>query len=349
MKISFVSSAAVSHTMRYQMQRMQADLAASQQEMTSGRVADAGLALGARTGQSVSFARDVERLGGIVDSNSMIASRLSSTQTALSQITEVGRTFLGTLTSANSGDVSAGVARTDAQAMLQSLTSVVNQSLNGEYLFAGINTDVQPLADYTAAGSPAKAAFDAAFLAHFGFAKDDPAAAGIDAGQITAFIDTALDPLFLGAGWSGTWSSATDETIVSRIALNETTQSSVSANNPGVRKLAMAAAMIYELFDSPIGEGARAAVAERAVELVGEALGNIASTQSETGIIEQRVANATERLEMQVSIFKRSILNMEGVDPYEASTRVTALLAQIETSYMITARLQQLSLVRFLT
>ena len=52
---------------------------------------------------------------------------------------------------------------------------------------------------------------------------------------------------------------------------------------------------------------------------------------------------------MQVDLFQRNITQMQGVDPYEASTRVSTLLQQIETSYALTARIQQLSLVKYLT
>ena len=106
---------------------------------------------------------------------------------------------------------------------------------------------MKPL-DGFAAGSPAKAAFDAAFLAHFGFSQNDPAAANITTAQMDTFITNAVEPQFLGAGWQANWSNATDQTIVSRIALNETTETSVSANNDGMRKLAMAAATISDLF-----------------------------------------------------------------------------------------------------
>jgi flagellar hook-associated protein 3 FlgL len=40
---------------------------------------------------------------------------------------------------------------------------------------------------------------------------------------------------------------------------------------------------------------------------------------------------------------------MQGVDPFEAATRVNALITQIETSYALTARIQQLSLTRLLS
>ena len=57
---------------------------------TAGRVADIGLALGARTAQSVTFARDLDRLNVIVDSNAWSAARLTSTQDALSQLSGDG-------------------------------------------------------------------------------------------------------------------------------------------------------------------------------------------------------------------------------------------------------------------
>jgi flagellar hook-associated protein 3 FlgL len=158
-----------------------------------------------------------------------------------------------------------------------------------------------------------------------------------------------LEPQFLGAGWEANWSSATDDAIVTRIALNETARTSVSANLGGVRKLAMASTMISELLGTEIGGAASDAVITRATELVSEALAEIADAKAATGITEQRVSEATERLRMQVDIFERSVLDLEGVDPYEASTRVSALLGQIELSYSLTARIQELSLARYLT
>ena len=53
-------------------------------------------------------------------------------------------------------------------------------------------------------------------------------------------------------------------------------------------------------------------------------------------------------MKMQADLFERSIIETEGVDPYEAANRVKELLSHIETSYALTARIQQLSLLRFL-
>lgn len=348
MKVSFVSSSALSQAMRYSMARMQAEMVKAQKELSTGRVADVGLALGGRAGQTVSLARDVERLNGLIDTNSLAASRLSSTQAGLTNIHDSAQTLFATLTANLSSASAREVIRIDGKSTLEQLTGILNTSLKGEYIFAGTNTDIRPIADYQAAGSPAKAAFDAAFVTQFGFGPSDPAAAGLSAADMNAFM-TSLEPQFLGAGWEANWSSATDDAIVTRIALNETARTSVSANLGGVRKLAMASTMISELLGTEIGGAASDAVITRATELVSEALAEIADAKAATGITEQRVSEATERLRMQVDIFERSVLDLEGVDPYEASTRVSALLGQIELSYSLTARIQELSLARYLT
>lgn len=347
MKASFVSSLSVSQALRYSTTRTQSDLAKALKEQDTGKVYDSGLVLGARTAQTVTFARDFERLNGIVDSNGLVSARLKATQEALDHVTSTAQDLLGVLTASVSGDTAASVTRDSGAAALDALTSILNTSFNGEYIFAGINTDVKPLEGF-GAGSSAKTAFDAAFQTHFGFSQSDPAAANVTAAQMDAFMTTALEPQFLGAGWQANWSNATDQKIVSRIALNETTETSVSANNEGVQKLAMAAAAISDLFDSNLSVAGKQALVDRAAALVGEAIASIADLQSQTGVVEQRVTAASERITMQADLFESSILETEGVDPYEAANRVNDLLSQIETSYALTARIQQLSLLRFL-
>jgi len=349
MKTVAVSSHAISQALRYSMLRMQAELVKGQKEATTLRVADVGLALGARAGHSVSLSRDVSRLNSLLDSNQLAASRLSSTQSALGQIAERGEELRSALAAALSGSSDPEIARADGAAMLDTLTAVINTSINGEYLFAGVNTDVQPLADFNDPASPARVAFDNAFLTHFGFTQTDPAAANITQTQMEDFIDNVVTPQFMGADWDTNWSSATDDRIVSRIGLNETADTSVSANIEGVRKLAMSSVIAANLLTGPLNVGAVSAVINRSLTFTAEAIAKITDQRSETGIQENRISNATARIEMQIDIFERSIVDLEGVDPYEASSKVSALMTQIETAYALTSRIQQLSLLRFMS
>jgi flagellar hook-associated protein 3 FlgL len=348
MKTVSVSSASLSNAMRYSQMRMQTDLIKAQKEMDTLKVADTGLALGTRAAQSVNFHRDLDRLNSIIDSNGLVSSRLSATQAALGQVGGLAQTLMDTLTTATSGDLSSATLSGTGKTALRSLTGLMNTALNGEYLFAGTNTDIKPLDDFTAAGSPAKAAFDAAFLDYFHFTKDDPAAADITAAQMNDFIATKVEPQFLGAGWSN-WSSATDQSIVSRISLNETADTSVSANSSGIRKLAMAASMVTDLLSGNLGADARSAVTSRALSLSGEAISDLSQVQAQTGIVEKRVSDASDRMKTQTDLFNKHLLDLEGVDPYEAATRVNDLMSHIQTSFALTARIQQLSLLNYLT
>ena len=349
MKTGGVSSLAVSQAMRYSLQRSQTELVNAQKEMSTLKKADLGLALGAGTARAVNFERDLDRLNGIVDSNSLVSTRLSSTQKSLDRVSALAKDFLSTLTAGVSGDSSNAIVQTVGKTTLESLTSVLNLSVNGEHLFSGTNTDVTPIADFSDAGSPAKAAFDAAFQSHFGFTQDDPAAAGITAADMDSFITSAIEPQFMGSGWANNWSSATDQPITSRIALNETSDTSVSANATGIRKLAMAAASITALMSSNLSVAGKKQLVERAALIVGDAVAGVAELQSRTGILEKQVTDASTRIKMQTDLFEKHLLELEGVDPTETAARVSDLVAHVDTSLALTARIQQLSLLKFLT
>ena len=51
---------------------------------------------------------------------------------------------------------------------------------------------------------------------------------------------------------------------------------------------------------------------------------------------------------IQSDIMTNHVDALEGVDPYEASTRLSALMTQIETAYAMTARIQKLTLLNYL-
>jgi flagellar hook-associated protein 3 FlgL len=325
------------------MQRTQMELVQANKELVSGRVADVGLALGARTGVSVSMHREMDRLAGLMDSNGLASSRLSSIQEGLQQLTEAANLLLTDLATASNGATDPGVTRQQAESVLSMMTSVLNGNLNGEHLYAGINTDVRPLNDFLDPNSANRMAFDAAFAA-YPFA--DPA--NITSGEMDAFL-TSVEGQFLGAGWNGVWSTATDQEITSRITLTETAQTSVSANIPGFRKLAMAAATVAATFDGNLSEAGREVVLDRAINLLGQVVSDLANEQGKVGITEQRIDKASERMSMQIDLFKTSLLDLEGVDENEAAVRVTGLKAQLELSYSLTSQMMQLSLLRYLS
>ena len=64
----------------------------------------------------------------------------------------------------------------------------------------------------------------------------------------------------------------------------------------------------------------------------------------------EQLARATlaEQHKTQKAILSLQIDNLEGVDPYEASTRITQLEAQIDATSSATARIAKLHLTNYL-
>lgn len=347
MRLSHVSSQSVSSALRYAIISKQGQAIDAQKEVVTGQFADAALTLGARNGKRISLQREVERINAIIETNHGVVTRLAITQTATGHVDAALQQLSETLTTAISGGVDSAVVVSAATTALADITGALNTSHDGGYVLSGVNTDVKPIANYQTGG--ASAAVKTAFQTWFGFAKTDPQAGSITGVQMDAFLTAQVEPLFLGAGWNGMMSAASSEPVQSRITLSDTAQTSVSANEAGFRKALYVSALAAEFFDSALGAGAKSAVALKAVTLSGEAKGDLAALQGRTGFVEGRVSGAQTRLELQSDQLSALATDMAAVDPYEASTRLTSILSQIETSYALTARIQNLSLLRFLT
>lgn len=347
LKASTVSSYALSSAIRSTILRGQSDLVTAQQEVASGKHADMGLALGVTTGRTISLSKDYDQLNAIIDTNGIVSARMDAAQSALSSLVDQAQSFTSSLSAARNTADGARIIGPLAAGGLQNATDIMNTSYGGEYIFAGIHTDARPIADYGAA-SAAKAAFDSDFMAKFGMAITDPNVSTISASDLKDFIDNELTNEFSGSRWSSNWSSASDQVVQNRIAPQETADTSVSANDPGVRKLFMAYMMTSAFAGANLSHDAYTTVIDSAMTLTQEGIGQITTAQSVLGTSQARVSDANSRLSAQANVLESSVNNLEAVDPYEAATRVNSLMTQIENSYALTAKLQNMSLLNYL-
>lgn len=332
------------NTPRTGIARMQADLVRLNKEVITGRMADVGLNLGGATGRSVTLRVDKAYLATLAASNGSATTRLEQTQDALSQMASAANTFRGQLFAAAAADSSASVVRQAAESALTTFVAQANSADGRNYLFGGINSSAAPIADFDAGAS---AAVDAAFLAKFGVAQDDPAVASISATALADFIDTEFTQLFADPDWGTTWSSASDQPINSRISPTESIESSVSANQPAMRKLAMVYTMVAALGIENLSDDARKAVLDKAISAVSVATDDLTNLQADIGTRQTRVKEATERLAVQQTIIDQRLVTLEGVDPAEAKVRIDMISTQIEMSYSLTAKLLQISILNY--
>ncbi len=348
MKTSFISNVSIQSSMRSTINQVQSEIVKAQKEVVTGKLANIGEELGGITGRALNLHRDFDRMHNIRDTNSVVNQRLSASQAAMTTMSQSAQAALESLIGL-SGASEATQLAIAVQTMTNAMDGFIdaaNSSVNGEYLFSGINTDVKPVNDYHGAGgSAAKATFDAAFLGFFGFSQTNPLAAGITPTAMDNFLTGTIEPMFSGAQWNTDWSNATDEKMSSRISRNEVVNSSTTANEPGMRNMALGAMVAIELVNSPITRQVRQHVVEKAVNYLGQAISGVDFERGQMGLSQARVKTANESIAVQLTIIETNLNDMEGINVYEASTKMTSLMTQIEISYNLTARISQLSLV----
>jgi len=347
MSANYISTLMLSSALRHSITSNQSALSKASKEATTGRFADPGLQLGAATGRDVGLRAEMSFIDQIVDTNELVAGRLDVTQNRITQLGTTAQEFLKSLIAARDADGGARILLPSASANLQDLIGALNVSYNGSFLFAGLDTQNAPVANYTA-GSSSKNALDADFLATFGFAQSSANVSTITPAQMQNFLDTTFDAEFASPAWNANWSSASDETLTSRISTTEVVDTSVSANQPGFRKLAAAYTMLTDLGNAGLSQATFQTVVDKAISLVSGAINDLAVLGGSVGAIQQRVSNATGKLKIQNDILNQQVVAMEGVDPSEASVRVNALQNQIDTALALTARLQKISLINYL-
>ncbi|MCG7392028.1 flagellar hook-associated family protein [Microvirga sp. ACRRW] len=344
MKTTFISTTTLWNSPRSTLDKLQSDLVKANKEVVTGRHMDVGLALGRQTGKTLSLRQERLTLDTLTDSNATTALRLKTTSAALDQVRAVADTFKNSLIGMPVGSQDVSLVASQAKAGLSKLTSTLNESTGSQYLFGGVNSKVQPFNIYEAGP---KAAIDKAFSDFFHFPQGDSRVAEITPGQMKDFIDGPLASVFDGA-WKGTWSNASDQNIQSLISPAERIKTSVSADDNAFRQLTMAYVMTFDLGIAGMTNETRSYLVSRIVGTLGDGISSVTDVQADLGTAQQKIDQANERMSLQKTFLDERITNYEAVDPAEAKVRVDKLSTQIQTSYSLTAQLNQLSLINFI-
>lgn len=345
----FISTQNLMGASRASTMQAQSDLAKVQQELSSGKKADVGLSLGADSSHVIALNLQASQLQSYTDSNTLADTRLTSTSSAVSTLQTTATSFLSTLSTANPNSAANSALISSSQSNLSAMTSILNTAVNGEYIFGGINTTQQPMTTYTASPPSAnKQAVDDSFQAAFGFSQTSSSASSVTADQMQSYLDTNFAALFSPAGYSGTWSAASDEVASSQISANQTADTSVSANETAFRTLAQAYTMVSEFSGQTLNPAATQVVTNTAMGLISKAMNGLTAINADVGVSQSAISDANDRISSQVNLLTTQSNTLQGVDATALSVKVSALQTQIQASYEITAKLQNLSLVSYI-
>lgn len=324
----------------------QRQLNVAQLEVSTGRHADMGLSLGTTVGNDLQWRTELSGLQQIQDGNKLAGERATLTQDSLKSLGDLAANFLSTLTGARGAADGQALAKEAAQTAYAQFVSIANTTFNGQYLFGGINSSEPPLQDY--AGSSAEAAVNAAFQSNFGFAAGDAAATGITPAAIQGFVDGGFAAEFQPAAWQANWSQASASVPATRIDAAQTVDASSSAAAEPFRQMAQALSMVASLASGNLSQSTFQALADKALAMSGTAQAGFAAEQSRLGLAQSAISEASDRLDRRTTALTGHIQSVESVDKYEAANRANTLMTQLETSYTLTGRISQLSLVKYL-
>jgi len=344
MKTTFISTTTLWNSPRLTLDKLQSELVKANKEVVTGRHMDVGLALGRKTGKTLSLRQERATLDTLTDSNATATLRLKSTSAALDQIRTVADTFKNALIGLRVGAQDVPLVMSQAKSGLDKLISTLNENAGEQYLFGGVNSKVRPLIAYE---DGPKAAIDAAFQDFFGFTQTDPEIADITPAEIQAFIDGPLTAHFADE-WQGTWSHAAEQNIQSLISPAERVETSATANENAFRALAMAYTMAFDIGIPGLSDQTREYLLGRVIDTLAVGVSGVTQVQADLGTAQQKIEKANERMSLQKTFLDERITNFEAVDPAEAKVRVDQLSTQIQMSYSLTAQLNQLSLINFI-
>lgn len=348
-----LSTFSMSYGPRQILSNLQAELVKRQTELSSGRKADIGLALGAQTRQSISLGVNYDLLQAHLASNQLIVAGVDAAQSSLSSLIDNASALQKTLINSQTDGGGRSIIAEQARTSLALFTSTLNGVSNNGYIFGGVKTDTAPLNNYfSKSPSDAKNAVDAAFSSAppegFGFSQSSPLVSTISSQQINDFVDGPLANVFSDTEWGANWSNASSQPVKNRIAPGNTIETSTTANDPALRKIAMAYVMMTDLGNDRLSSEAFRTLASRAAEILTAGITELNSTRARVGVMQQNIKMANESMQIQSNVFEVQIGRMEGVDQTEVAAKITALMTQIETSYTLTAKISQLSLVKYL-
>lgn len=343
-------------------QRIMADLnrklETAGQEVATNMRADVFAHLRTRANETLSLRGDLARSEFFVSQNTLLEQRLGAMSDTLVTMRNTTQDLMDLVVpNATSPSGTASEIQVNAEAMMNAFITQANLSFNNSSLFSGIATTVPPLQDWDevnpATGLSPKGLVDGVV----GGAITSQADALAKIAQIDAIFsdDPALpagqtyqDTFFNGAPKvDGSGNPVPRQSAL--IAEGSVLEYGVQANDQPFRDVLKGMAMLasVDVIQIPDRDAYRTWV-ETAMTSIADGMSGLSDISTRVGGFENLVDDAKGLQMSRIDIYQSRILDLEGVDPYEAVTRMTQLETTLQATYQVSARLSQLSFLNYL-
>ncbi|HBJ42041.1 MAG TPA: hypothetical protein DDZ20_15210, partial [Hyphomonas sp.] len=320
-----ISSGLMTASLGQHISELRTQIGKTSTEATTGRYEDLTLHLSGRIGKAMLGQKALADISTDREVLNLRASRLSLIQTSLGTVQESSSGIAANMLSAIGGEheTDVGIAARDAKAALSASLSSLNARYGDRFLFAGDATSTLPFSDQSALLA------DIELIA--------------DSATDSADFATQLDDYFTSP--TGGW--------LQNIYQGSTTASdpeSVTADNDAIKSLIRDLAVLaISGPDGPLAslDGYKTLVQETSLSLSSSET-QITNLRADLGVYEERNAIEQKTLDTEETVLTASFNDLTARDQYEAATELQSLQTTLEASYLITARLSQLSLLNYL-
>lgn len=327
-----VGDASLTNMLARQGADLRTQLQRTTQEVTTGKHNDIAARLRGDFSPLVAIDASLSRLAAYAANTTETALQTEAQQSVISGISELASGISTALLGSRHMSTPAQIATlaSDAKVTLASAVSLLNTQVSGRAVFSGMATDTLPL-------NSVDDMLAALYSATTG---------ATTAGQVTAAV-TSWFAGSLGYGASYQGGPALSAVL---IAPGETADISITAMDPALRDTLAGFAMAA-LLDL----GVLAGDAEERSRLAAQAGQQLISTddarttlQARIGTVEQQIETAKSRNTAEATALEILRSELGSVDPYDAATRLQAVQSQLESLYLVTARVSRLSLAEYL-
>lgn len=313
---------------------LRGDADTARTEAVTGRLADPAGAHRGQIAELLGIERalaTVSQYGEILD---LAEARAATIQGALGTLRDLAVDLHSnglTALSANGG-VAAGTVSTAARHALTTAVSALNVSFGGRGLFAGNGAGL------------AIASAEAVFATTMTVVQAGPTGGA-------AYANLTVEFTLAGGSFdTSLYTGGTGDAPASEVAEGERIAFAPRADAAPVRSLLRDIAALAAAYDpaSTLPAEERRNLAANAVAGLLNGIDDLAAMSARVGVSEERMSALRARHEASGTALTAVYNKLAGRDQYEAAAQLTQLEAQLQTSYITTARIANLSLAAFL-
>jgi flagellar hook-associated protein 3 FlgL len=313
--------------------RGQSDIA--RQETVTGLLADPAGHLNGNVSELLGVEQSLAEIAQYREIIGLASARAAVTQTTLDVLREFANDLsVSGQTALEANLPAAGEAvSVAARQALGAAISALNVSFGGRRLFAG-----------DAGDSPAVASVEVFMSASVSILEAGPTAGA-------AYADLAVD--FTAAGGlfeTSLYGGGSGNAPSSEVARGERLEFAQRADAEPIRALLRDLVTLAAAFDpsNAIPEDDRRALARHAISGLRNNVSSLVGMASRVGAAEERMSTVAARNQASEVGLTLAYMSLAGRDQFEAAAELTNLETQLETTYLATSRLANLSLANFL-